>query len=114
MLVKAAVVLIKLPPLAIVSVPSPELPTRSWLLLVHVEPAPVTVTVPREPANVPMTLEKLAALLVVRLPPFWTVSVPDAEFADPKFVLVGPRRAGAADVHDADARGMMSERYPCC
>ena len=68
--------LVKLPPLVISNVPLPELPTVSPLLLVHVEPGPVIVTMPFEPPKTPMMLDPPAPLLVVRVPPFWTVSVP--------------------------------------
>ena len=60
---------------ATVSVPVPELPTFNPNLLLHSEPAPVTVTEPCAPALLPM----FAAVLVVKLmtcPPFAIVSVP--------------------------------------
>ena len=63
-----------MPPSAIVSVPVPSLPMFTPELLVHVEPAPVTVTVPREPANSPMLAVLGVSLMTV--PPFAIVSVP--------------------------------------
>ena len=43
-----------MPPSAIVSVPVPRLPMFTPELLLQLEPAPVTVTVPCEPAPLPM------------------------------------------------------------
>ena len=63
-----------LPPFAIVSVPVPKLPILSppHVLLIQLEPGPVTVTVPFEPADCPT--EPPPVLFTV--PPFWMVSVP--------------------------------------
>jgi hypothetical protein len=46
--------LVTVPPSATVSVPVPKLPMLTPELLLQVEPAPVTVTVPCEPAPLPM------------------------------------------------------------
>ena len=46
-------VLVTVPPLVIFSVPLPEPPTIRSLLLVHIEPAPSTVTTPDEPDESP-------------------------------------------------------------
>jgi hypothetical protein len=61
------------PPFAIVSVPVPKLPILSPPpgLLFQMEPGPVTVTVPVEPADNP--IEPPPAALFT-LPPFSTVS----------------------------------------
>ena len=61
-------------PLRMVSVPLPSLPMSSELLLVQLEPAPSTITVPIEPPFSPMMP---AVLLTV--PPAWMVNVPVAE-----------------------------------
>ena len=63
-----------IPPFAIVSVPVPKLPILSPPpgLLFQLEPGPVTVTVPVEPADNPT--EPPPPLFTV--PPFWMVSVP--------------------------------------
>ena len=63
-----------MPPSAIVSVPVPSLPMFTPKLLLQVEPAPVTVTVPREPANSPMLA--LLGVSLMTVPPFAIVSVP--------------------------------------
>ena len=47
-----------MPPSAIVSVPVPRLPMFTPELLLHVEPEPVTVTVPCEPTPLPMLAVK--------------------------------------------------------
>ena len=74
MLAAKAVLLMTVPPLAIVRVPVPELPILSPPpgLLFQMEPGPVTVTVPVEPADNPM--EPPPPLFTV--PPFSMVSVP--------------------------------------
>src|SRR4051794_18730692 len=71
------------PPSAIVSVPMPELPTLTPELLIQLEPAPVTVTVPSEFAALPMLAVKLVKLKTV--PPFAIVSVPV-----PKLPILSP------------------------
>ena len=55
MLAATAVILMTLPPFAIVRVPVPKLPILSPPLgpLIQLEPGPVTVTVPFEPADYP-------------------------------------------------------------
>ena len=63
------ILLIKLPPLAIVSVPFPPLPTMSSLLHVQVEPRPVIVTAPLAPGKVPIALPEPALLVHRRRPP---------------------------------------------
>ena len=63
-----------MPPSATVSVPVPSLPMFTPKLLLQVESAPVTVTVPREPANSPMLAVLGVSLMTV--PPFAIVSVP--------------------------------------
>ena len=72
-----------MPPSAIVSVPVPKLPMFTPELLLQVEPAPVTVTVPCEPAPLPMLAAK--AVLLMTLPPFAIVSVPV-----PKLPILSP------------------------
>ena len=71
--VLAAVILMTLPPFAIVSVPVPKLPILRPPLgpLLQLEPGPVTVTVPIEPADNPTE-----APLLVTVPPSWIVRVP--------------------------------------
>ena len=71
------------PPSAIVSVPVPKLPMFTPELLLQVEPAPVTVTVPCEPAPLPMLAVK--AVILMTLPPFAIVSVPV-----PKLPILSP------------------------
>ena len=71
------------PPSAIVSVPVPRLPMFTPELLLQVEPAPVTVTVPCEPAPLPMLAVK--AVLLMTVPPFAIVSVPV-----PKLPILSP------------------------
>ena len=63
-----------MPPSAIVSVPVPKSPMFTPELLLQVEPAPVTVTVPCEPAPSPMLAVK--AVLLMTIPSFAIVSVP--------------------------------------
>ena len=75
--------LLTFPPPAIVSVPAPALPTLRPELLVKVEFAPVTVTVPVEPAPLPMFAVKTVLLLTV--PPFVIVSEPV-----PKLPILSP------------------------
>ena len=81
MLAAKAVLLMTIPPFVIVSVPVPKLPILSPPpgLLFQVEPGPVTVTVPIEPADNP-TEPPPAPLFTV--PPFWMVSVPVPMAAD--------------------------------
>src|SRR5262249_22050607 len=64
--------LLTVPPSAIVSVPVPKPPT-TVPRLVQVEPAPVTVAVPCEPALLPTTPRPKMLLTV---PPLWIVSAP--------------------------------------
>ena len=73
MLAAKGVVLMTIPPFVIVSVPVPKLPILSPPLgpLFQVEPGPVTVTVPVEPADNPTEPPPLFTV-----PPFWMVSVP--------------------------------------
>ena len=61
------------PPFAIVSVPVPKLPILSPPLgpLIQLEPGPVTVTVPVEPADCPTEPPPLFTV-----PPSWIVRVP--------------------------------------
>src|SRR5262247_3287774 len=66
----------KLPPFVTDTEPFPEFPTRSPFVVVQLEPAPLIVTMPLEPPNTPTMLEKPAVLLLLSVPPFWTVSVP--------------------------------------
>ena len=63
---------VTVPPSAIVSVPVPKLPKLSPRVLLKLEFAPVTITVPVEPTLNPM--EPPPALFTV--PPFWMISVP--------------------------------------
>ncbi len=63
-----------MPPSAIVSVPVPRLPMMTPELLLQVEPAPVTITVPVEPGNAPTLAMK--AVLLLTVPPFAIVSEP--------------------------------------
>src|SRR5262245_39501430 len=68
--------LITVPPLWIVSMPVPTWPTllpmMFWVgVAVQVDPTPVTVTVPCEPAKRPT-----AVLPLLRVPPLWIVSMP--------------------------------------
>ena len=74
MLAVKAVILMTIPPFVIVSVPVPKLPILSPPPgpLFQMEPGPVTVTVPVEPADNPT--EPPPPLFTV--PPFWMVSVP--------------------------------------
>ena len=72
-----------MPPSAIVSVPVPRLPMFTPELLLQVEPAPVTVTVPSEPAPWPMLAAK--AVLLLTVPPFVIVSEPV-----PKLPILSP------------------------
>ena len=74
---------VTMPLSAIVSVPLPELPMFSPEMLLQVEPAPVTVTVPSEPAAWPMLAAK--ALLLMTVPPSAIVSVPE-----PKLPILSP------------------------
>ena len=76
MLAVKPVLLLTVPPFVIVSEPVPKLPILSppglTGLLFQVEPGPVTVTVPVEPADNPT--EPPPPLFTI--PPFWMVSVP--------------------------------------
>ena len=72
-----------MPPSAIVSVPVPRLPMFTPELLIQVEPAPVTLTVPSEPAPWPMLAAK--AVLLLTVPPFVIVSEPV-----PKLPILSP------------------------
>ena len=63
--------LFTVPPFWMVSVPVPMPPTTTFPMFVHVEPAPVTVTVPCEPGKLP-TAPKAS----VTVPPLWIVSMP--------------------------------------
>ena len=72
-----------MPPSAIVSVPVPKLPMFTPELLLQVEPAPVTLTVPSEPAPWPMLAAK--AVLLLTVPPFVIVSEPV-----PKLPILSP------------------------
>ena len=65
-----------------VSVPSPTPPMRLSALLTHVEPAPVTVTMPVDPASSPTR----PVVLVLVLPPA-TVIVPVAPLVLPTFSI---------------------------
>ena len=65
---------------AIVSVPLPKLPMFNPELLLQVEPAPVTITVPSEPTPLPMLAAK--AVLLMTVPPSAIVSVPVPQTAD--------------------------------
>ena len=65
---------VTMPPFAIVCVPRPKLPMFTPELLLQVEPAPATVTVPCEPALLPMLAAK--AVLLMTIPPLAIVSVP--------------------------------------
>ena len=71
------------PPSAIVSVPAPELPTFTPELLLQAEPAPATLTVPCEPAPLPILAAKAVSLMTA--PPFVIVSVPV-----PKLPILSP------------------------
>src|SRR3954454_16756033 len=71
------------PPSASVSVPVPELPTFTPELLLQIEPAPATLTVPSEPALLP-TLA-VSAVLLMTVPPFVIVSAPV-----PKLPILNP------------------------
>ena len=73
---------VTMPLFAIVSVPVPKLPMFTPELLLQMEPAPVTVTVPCEPGALP-TLAVKAVLMTV--PPFAIVSVPV-----PKLPILSP------------------------
>ena len=55
-----------MPPSAIVSVPVPKLPMFTPERLLQMEPAPVTVTVPCEPAALPMLALTGVILMTVR------------------------------------------------
>ena len=72
MLVGKALLLITAPPFAMVSAPAPKAPTLSPGLLFQMEPGPVTVTVPVEPAANP--IEPPPPPFTV--PPSWMLSVP--------------------------------------
>ena len=72
-----------MPPSAIVSVPVPKLPIFTPELLLQREPAPVTVTVPCEPARVPMLVTM--GVISMTLPPFAIMSVPV-----PKLPMLSP------------------------
>jgi hypothetical protein len=63
--------LFTVPPFWMVSVPVPKPPTTMVPVFVHVEPAPDTVAVPREPGRSPTNPPKS-----VNVPPFWTTSIP--------------------------------------
>ena len=71
-----------MPPSAIVSVPVPRLPMLTPELLLQVEPAPVTITVPSEPGPAPMLAVRPVLLTV---PPFVIVSEPV-----PKLPILSP------------------------
>ena len=58
---------VTMPPSAIVSVPVPELPILTPAMSLQREPAPVTVTVPCEPAPLPMLVTK--GVISITLPP---------------------------------------------
>jgi hypothetical protein len=75
--------LVTVPPSATVSVPVPKFPMFTPELLLQVEPAPVTVTVPCEPARRPMLGAK--GVLLMTLPPFAIMSVPV-----PKLPILSP------------------------
>jgi hypothetical protein len=60
------------PPSPMVRVPLPLEPTMMPVVLVHSEPAPVTMTVPWEPALSPI----IPLAVVCSVPPFWMVSIP--------------------------------------
>jgi hypothetical protein len=74
---------VTVPPSAIESVPMPELPIFTPELLLQVEPGPVTLTVPCEPARSPMLAAKAVSLMTA--PPFAIVSVPI-----PKLPILSP------------------------
>ena len=86
-----AVLLLTVPPFAIVSEPLPKLPILSppglTGLLFQLEPGPVTVTVPVEPAAKPM--EPPPPLLTV--PPSWNGQRPRAQATDHEGSDVRPR-----------------------
>ncbi len=63
--------LFTVPPFWMVSVPVPKPPTTTLPMLVHVAPAPDTITVPCEPGKLPT-----APLKSVNVPPVWITSIP--------------------------------------
>ena len=98
-----------MPPSAIVSVPVPRLPMLIPELLLQREPAPVTVTVPCEPAPSPMLADK--AVISMTIPPFVIVSVPV-----PKLPILSPppgplfqAGARAGHSHRAGRAGRQSD-----
>jgi len=102
--------LLSVPPFAIVSVPMPELPTVRLPLLVQVEPAPVTVALPCEPAADPITPPeqeggKLQLLLTV--PPLWIVSMPVLELPTVKLLVVAAAAATTAPIPFGAVVSMM-------
>ena len=72
-----------MPPSAIVSVPVPELPILIPAMSLQREPAPVTVTVPCEPAPSPMLVRR--GVISMTLPPFAIMRVPV-----PKLPILSP------------------------
>ena len=84
--------LFTVPPFWMVSVPVPEPPTTTFEMFVHVEPAPDTVTVPREPGKLPTNPPKS-----VNVPPFWTTSVPIPFWPTPRFRAVAPALVTAVE-----------------
>ena len=99
-----------MPPSAIVSVPVPRLPMFTPELLVQVEPAPATVTVPSEPAPLPMLAAK--AVLLLTVPPFVIVSepVPKLPILSPPPGTVVPGGARAGHRHRTRRAGRQSDR----
>src|SRR5690348_6404569 len=86
---------VTLPPLATVMSPVPELPRIKTLLVVQLEPFPLTVTVPAEPEAVATTAEALLTLA-----PLVMVSVPLPALptlSEPELVQVEPAPSTLAD-----------------
>src|SRR5262249_9090469 len=84
--------LLTIPPSAIVSAPVPPLPTERPPLTVQVEFAPVTITVPCEPAADPIRppTELTGLVLVLSVPPLAIVSAPVLELQPVTFEAKPP------------------------
>jgi hypothetical protein len=92
--------LFTVPPFSMVSMPMPKAPTWMVPVLVHVEPGPDTVAVPREPGESPT---KPAASVTV--PPFWTVSVPTPLSPTTRFSVLACPPASMLSVPELRAVG---------
>ena len=96
------------PPFSIFSVPVPAKPTSRAAELIHVEPLPLTVTVPLLPGELPMLLPTF----VTRPPPVMFI-VAGAQQADRERAGVGPGGARTIDGHNADAACKLADRAKC-